>query len=74
MYFLIHWLVLSPQPVKLWTGKQVISCLLRPNRWSPVLINLRAKGKQYSTGEDLCCNDSCETVLLSGLTACPEDS
>ena len=48
------------QPVRLWTGKQVIGVLLRPNRHSPIVMNLRAKGKQYSTGEDLCCNDSCE--------------
>ena len=48
------------QPVRLWTGKQVIGCLLRPNKRSPVVVNLRARGKQYSTGEDLCHNDSCE--------------
>ena len=54
-------LLLLSQPVRLWTGKQVIGCLLRPNKQSPVVMNLRARGKQYTTGEDLCSNDSCKT-------------
>ena len=57
-------LPLTYQPVRLWTGKQVIGCLLRPNQYSPVVMNLRARGKQYTTGEDLCCNDSCRTLLI----------
>ena len=44
----------------LWTGKQVIGMLLHPNKASPVLMNLRAKGKQYTRDEDLCFNDSCK--------------
>ena len=51
---------LHTQPVCLWTGKQVISVLLRPNKSSKVKMNLRAKGKQYTKQEDLCSNDSCE--------------
>lgn len=49
------------QPVKLWTGKQVISVLIRPNKKSDIIVNLRAKGKQYTKNEDLCSNDSCKT-------------
>lgn len=47
------------QPVRLWTGKQIIGVLLRPNKRSPIVMNLRAKGKQYTKDEDLCYNDSC---------------
>ena len=47
------------QPVKLWTGKQVIGLLLCPNKRSNILINLRTKGKQYTANEDMCFNDSC---------------
>ncbi|RDD41425.1 DNA-directed RNA polymerase III subunit RPC1 [Trichoplax sp. H2] len=46
------------KPVQLWTGKQVISALLSPVRKQPIKINLRAKGKQYTTGEDMCYNDA----------------
>ena len=53
-------LFLCLQPCRLWTGKQIFSLLLRPNTSCPVLANLRAKGKNYSSGEDLCVNDSCK--------------
>ncbi|KAK4056507.1 DNA-directed RNA polymerase III subunit C1 (rpo31) [Microbotryomycetes sp. JL221] len=33
------------KPVRLWTGKQVFSCLMRPNKDSPIRINLEAKNK-----------------------------
>jgi DNA-directed RNA polymerase III subunit RPC1 len=48
------------KPVRLWTGKQVFSLLLRPYVKSQVKVNLRAKGKQYrdGMGEDLASNDS----------------
>ena len=68
---MLHWLLAyslyththtHTQPVRLWTGKQIIVCLLRPNKTSPILMNLRAKGKQYTTGEDLCSNDSCNST------------
>lgn len=48
------------QPCKLWTGKQIFSVLLRPNKDCPVRVNLRTKGKNYSNNEDLCFNDSCK--------------
>jgi len=49
----------------LWTGKQVIGMLLHPNKASPVLMNLRAKGKQYTRDEDLCFNDSFVVIYNS---------
>ncbi len=48
------------QPSSLWTGKQLFSMILKPNRASPVKANLRTKGKNYSKNEDLCVNDSCK--------------
>lgn len=35
------------KPVMLWTGKQVFSLLIKPNRKSPVIINVDAKNKTY---------------------------
>ncbi|XP_064391551.1 DNA-directed RNA polymerase III subunit RPC1-like isoform X2 [Halichondria panicea] len=55
------------KPVRLWTGKQVISVLLRPNKESKVEMNLRAKGKQYTKNEDLCSNDSFVVIHNSEL-------
>ena len=36
------------KPVELWTGKQVFSTLLRPNRNCRVLVNLEMKEKNYA--------------------------
>jgi len=36
------------KPVELWTGKQVINVLLRPNRESNVIVNTTVKEKFYS--------------------------
>ncbi|KAK4229305.1 DNA-directed RNA polymerase III subunit RPC1 [Podospora fimiseda] len=38
--------ILKPQA--LWTGKQIFNILMRPNKESPVLVNLEAKNKMYS--------------------------
>ncbi|GFS26302.1 DNA-directed RNA polymerase subunit [Elysia marginata] len=46
------------KPVKLWTGKQVFSLLMKPNKKCEVKVNLRTKGKNYTRDEDLCSNDS----------------
>ncbi|CAK9439903.1 uncharacterized protein LODBEIA_P40030 [Lodderomyces beijingensis] len=35
------------KPVMLWTGKQVFSLLIKPNKQSKVVINLNAKNKTY---------------------------
>ncbi|KAI8072537.1 hypothetical protein BC940DRAFT_292818 [Gongronella butleri] len=49
------------KPQRLWTGKQVFNVLFRPNKKSPVLINLEAKTKSFVKEEgripDLCPND-----------------
>lgn len=46
------------KPVELWTGKQVINVLLRPNRDSKVFVNTQVKEKFYS-GKDkqMCLRD-----------------
>ncbi|KAN0062318.1 DNA-directed RNA polymerase III subunit C1 (rpo31) [Thecaphora frezii] len=35
------------KPVRLWTGKQVMGCLIRPNRKSPHLVNLEAQCRTF---------------------------
>jgi DNA-directed RNA polymerase III subunit RPC1 len=45
------------KPVKLWTGKQVFSAMLRPNKASTVLVNLETKEKNYSKNKHFCRND-----------------
>lgn len=46
------------KPVELWTGKQVINVLLRPNRKSNVYVNTVVKEKNYSgKDEHMCLND-----------------
>ncbi|KAI5857314.1 beta and beta-prime subunits of DNA dependent RNA-polymerase [Durotheca rogersii] len=55
-------------PKRLWTGKQVFNMLMRPNKSSPVKINLDAKCREYAEPEppgpgqkarapDMCPND-----------------
>jgi len=48
------------KPVKLWTGKQIFSLIIRPSPECPVKANLKTKGKTYTTGEEFCINDSCK--------------
>eukprot|EP00977_Amphora_coffeiformis_P014298 scaffold3953_cov169-Amphora_coffeaeformis.AAC.19 len=46
------------KPIALWTGKQVFSMMLRPNKESTVLVSFETKEKNYSsTGEHFCSND-----------------
>lgn len=42
------------KPQALWTGKQVFSILMRPNKASPVLVNLDAKCRDYKFRKDEC--------------------
>lgn len=50
----------------LWTGKQIFSLILKPNKKCNILINLRKAGKgskiksAYSDKEELCPNDTCK--------------
>jgi DNA-directed RNA polymerase III subunit RPC1 len=55
------------KPMKLWSGKQIISLIFRPNKSSPVIANLRTKGKSYTKNEDLCTNDSFVVIRNSEL-------
>ena len=57
------------KPVALWSGKQIFSLILRPNPDSCIKVNLRTKGKSYSTNEDLCHNDSFLVIRNSELLA-----
>ena len=61
----LYYAVLYLKPIKLWSGKQIFSLVIKPGRSCPVKANLRTKGKNYSSGEDLCINDSCKSVLVS---------
>lgn len=46
------------KPIELWTGKQVIGVLLRPNRRCSVVVNTQVKARNYSgKGEHMCIND-----------------
>ncbi|KAH3863264.1 DNA-directed RNA polymerase III subunit RPC1-like [Dreissena polymorpha] len=55
------------KPVKLWSGKQIFSVLMRPNKDDPVKANLVTKGKHYSKDRDLCYNDSFVVIRNSEL-------
>ncbi|OLQ09979.1 DNA-directed RNA polymerase III subunit rpc1 [Symbiodinium microadriaticum] len=59
------------KPCELWTGKQAISVMLRPNRQSKVFVNLEVPEKNYSKkNQTFCCNDGYvlfrNSELLSG--------
>lgn len=55
------------KPEVLWTGKQVFGLILKPNKACDVKANLHATGKAYSTGRDLCVNDSYIIIYNSEL-------
>lgn len=55
------------KPTALWTGKQLFTLLLRPNKKCPLKINLRTKGKNYTKNEEMCINDSFIVVHNSEL-------
>ncbi|XP_071036017.1 DNA-directed RNA polymerase III subunit RPC1 [Parasteatoda tepidariorum] len=63
------------KPYTLWTGKQIFSLILKPNKTCKILINLRKAGKGKSTSaytalEEMCINDTFVNIrnseLLSG--------
>lgn len=43
------------KPVELWTGKQIISSLLRPSKHSQVVVNLEIKERNYSGSNTVNC-------------------
>ncbi|RLO03525.1 hypothetical protein DYB28_001540 [Aphanomyces astaci] len=57
-------------PIRLWTGKQVISLLVRPNRRCPVKVNFELKERNYTTNLSMCYKDGYvvfrNSELLSG--------
>ncbi|XP_040568151.1 DNA-directed RNA polymerase III subunit RPC1 [Lepeophtheirus salmonis] len=57
------------KPVQLWTGKQIFSLLLRPNKRVRTKANLSAKGKTYTKDEEFCVNDSWVLIRNSELLA-----
>ncbi|XP_032666413.1 DNA-directed RNA polymerase III subunit RPC1 [Odontomachus brunneus] len=57
------------KPVKVWTGKQIFSLVIRPNKECPIKANLRTKGKAYTTGYEMCVNDSFVLIRNSELLA-----
>lgn len=40
------------RPVRLWTGKQLFGCLIRPTAASPVLVNLEARCRTFEKPSD----------------------
>ncbi|KAM0265352.1 hypothetical protein ACHAQJ_000193 [Trichoderma viride] len=42
------------KPEALWTGKQIFNVLMRPNKESPVLVNLDARCREYSARPGQC--------------------
>jgi DNA-directed RNA polymerase III subunit RPC1 len=56
------------KPVELWSGKQLFSLLLRPNRKSRTVVNLEVKARNYSKkGEFKCLNDGYIVIKNSEL-------
>ena len=46
------------KPIALWTGKQIFSMMLKPNRTSPVHVNFEHREKNYSNSNQyFCAND-----------------
>jgi DNA-directed RNA polymerase III subunit RPC1 len=57
-------------PCELWTGKQVMSLLLHPNRSDRVLVNLETKERNYTgSGRWLCPRDGYVVIRRSQLLA-----
>jgi DNA-directed RNA polymerase III subunit RPC1 len=59
------------KPIELWSGKQIFSILLRPNRKSKVIVNLEVKAKNFSKAfkkdEFRCLNDGYVVIKNSEL-------
>jgi DNA-directed RNA polymerase III subunit RPC1 len=57
--------------MQLWTGKQLFSILLRPNRKSNVRVNFETPGKTYSNRNNVMCkNDGCMALLCVPMPIC----
>lgn len=45
------------KPVELWTGKQLMSLLLKPNWKSKIILNIEVKETNYTSAEEMCVKD-----------------
>ncbi|CAG9816329.1 unnamed protein product [Phaedon cochleariae] len=59
--------IIKPKP--LWSGKQIMSLIFRPNGKCNVKANLEAKGKAYTKNRELCVKDSYVIIRNSVLIA-----
>ncbi|KAL1517105.1 hypothetical protein ABEB36_000913 [Hypothenemus hampei] len=57
------------KPRKLWSGKQILSLIFKPNKSVGVLANLEAKGKAYTKNREMCVKDSYVLIRNSQLLA-----
>jgi len=55
------------KPIELWTGKQLFSMILRPNKSSHVFVNFDTKEKNYTSDKHFCWNDGWVAFLNSEL-------
>lgn len=55
--------------MKLWSGKQIVSLIFKPNKKCQVRANLEAKGKAYTDNKELCVKDSYVIIRNSELIA-----
>lgn len=53
----------------MWSGKQIFSLILKPNKECPVKVNLEAKGKVYTANREMCVKDSYVLIRNSELIA-----
>ncbi|MCP9257334.1 DNA-directed RNA polymerase III subunit RPC1 [Dirofilaria immitis] len=59
------------KPVELWTGKQLVELIIRPDVDSKINLNLTTKNKSYTGNEEFCVKDSYviirNSVLICGV-------
>ncbi|KPI92105.1 DNA-directed RNA polymerase III subunit RPC1 [Papilio xuthus] len=55
------------KPRMLWTGKQIFSLIMKPNKQCEVKANLEVKGKNYTSNRDMCVQDSYVIIRNSEL-------
>ena len=55
------------KPIELWTGKQLLSILVRPNVSCRIFVNIGLKERQYSGQEHMCPRDGYVCFINSEL-------
>jgi len=58
------------KPVELWTGKQVIGVLLRPNRRSQISVNIEVKERNYSKRRESMCPSDGYVIIRNSELIC----